>query len=65
MFLNKIHKKADKEVELTYEDSDKRLQVIQNAEIAENTRLTKYALWAAILLGLADILVELLQLHGK
>ena len=60
-----LQKNLPKKVELTYEDSDKRLQVIQNAEIAENTRLTKYALWAAILLGLADILVELLQLHGK
>ena len=53
-------------MELTYEDSDKRLQVIQNAEIAENTRLTKYALWAAVLLGLADIFIEFMQLiYGK
>lgn len=46
----------------TYQDSDHDLQIVQNEEIRENTKLTKYALWAAVLLGLADILIESLQL---
>ena len=55
-------KNSRKKVGLNYQDSDKKLQVIQNEEIAENTRLTKYALWVAVFLGLADILIETLQL---
>lgn len=59
----KIYKKVlPKKQELTYQDSDHDLQIVQNDEIRENTKLTKYALWVAILLGLADIFIESLQL---
>ena len=48
--------------ESTYQNSDRKLQQTQNEEIKENTQLTRYALWVAIWLGLADILIEFLQL---
>lgn len=49
-------------LESKYQESDHEIQLAQNDEIRENTRLTRYALLAAILLGLTDVIVEILQL---
>jgi hypothetical protein len=45
---------------MDYQKEDRNLQLQQNAEIKENTRLTKMALWATVVLGIGGIVAQYL-----
>lgn len=50
-----------------YEESDHELQLVQNAAIRENTRITWLTLWVSIVVGIFSAIsavAEILQLYG-
>ena len=53
-------------IKKTYEASDHELQLIQNAAIKENTRITWLTFWVGIIVGIFSIIsavAEVMQLY--